>query len=556
MIAASDGAGRGTSRTDSRGGADKSAGGSPFSILLAATSQPTSPQSAPSQNVPAPPAANDDVALTAKDADTRTEIASAAAQPVADAPGDGTVAVDGSRHDKKADGGKDPDGGTVATAQQSQAAAQIPFDPTVVPFVPPSVLQTPSVAEGDDGADGANSDSPSIAAIPQNNGGPVTQAPSADKNPAAGNQPVGEAPADPQTSSQPRPADAGAEPAPQSPAPIQVSAGDTGDATDKVNDDPLNGALNSKGDGPAAQNGINAPLPKNPIDQSAANTGEDAATLARMTNAVQAPAARPGAGDTIQADKPVRAASDIATGGQPGTAPVDPATAMGVGGKSQFPGDTSQESASSDNADGKPARVSPSDAMPQPDMPLPVAHAATPANGPPQGLIAIDTAGTNLPDNAANAMVTASVHVAATGVAPDTDALAVTIAARSLSGAKQFEIRLDPPELGRVEVRLSIDASGKTQAHMTADQPQTLDLLRKDAPALTQALREAGLDVSQSGLNFSLRGQDRQADDRNNSAGQGRRTNLTATRAIQAAQGTAAISFNGAAADARVDIHV
>ncbi len=93
----------------------------------------------------------------------------------------------------------------------------------------------------------------------------------------------------------------------------------------------------------------------------------------------------------------------------------------------------------------------------------------------------INPAGTNIPDGAANAMVTASVHIAAAGAnaAPDTDALAVTIAARSLSGAKQFEIRLDPPELGRVDVRLSIDASGKTQAHMTADQPQTLDLLRK-----------------------------------------------------------------------------
>ena len=132
--------------------------------------------------------------------------------------------------------------------------------------------------------------------------------------------------------------------------------------------------------------------------------------------------------------------------------------------------------------------------------------------------------------------------------------MAVEIAARSQAGAKQFDIRLDPPELGRVEVRLSIDASGKAQAHMTADQPQTLDLLQKDAPTLTQALRDAGLDVSQSGLNFSLRGQDRQNDDAG--AGQGRRTNLTATRAIQAAQTPNALSVNGAAADARVDIHV
>jgi flagellar hook-length control protein FliK len=90
---------------------------------------------------------------------------------------------------------------------------------------------------------------------------------------------------------------------------------------------------------------------------------------------------------------------------------------------------------------------------------------------------------------------------------PNIDALAVSVAARSLGGSKQFDIRLDPPELGRVEVRLSIDASGKTQAHMTADQPQTLELLQKDATNLTRALRDAGLDVSQNGLNFSLKGQ-------------------------------------------------
>ncbi len=75
---------------------------------------------------------------------------------------------------------------------------------------------------------------------------------------------------------------------------------------------------------------------------------------------------------------------------------------------------------------------------------------------------------------------------------PNMPALAVEIAAKSQSGAKQFDIRLDPPELGRVEVRLSIDATGKASAHLSADQPQTLDLLQKDAPTLTRALRDAG----------------------------------------------------------------
>jgi flagellar hook-length control protein FliK len=96
----------------------------------------------------------------------------------------------------------------------------------------------------------------------------------------------------------------------------------------------------------------------------------------------------------------------------------------------------------------------------------------------------------------------------------------VEIAAKSQSGAKQFDIRLDPPELGRVQVRLSIDATGKAEAHLSADQPQTLDLLQKDAPALARALREAGLDVNQDGLNFSLRSQQQNAGNGQNGNGQ------------------------------------
>lgn len=95
---------------------------------------------------------------------------------------------------------------------------------------------------------------------------------------------------------------------------------------------------------------------------------------------------------------------------------------------------------------------------------------------------------------------------------PDINQFAVDVAAKSQSGAKQFDIRLDPPELGRVEVRLSIDATGKAEAHLSADQPQTLDLLQKDAASLTRALRDAGLNVAQDGLNFSLRNQQGQSD--------------------------------------------
>jgi flagellar hook-length control protein FliK len=138
---------------------------------------------------------------------------------------------------------------------------------------------------------------------------------------------------------------------------------------------------------------------------------------------------------------------------------------------------------------------------------------------------------------------------------PNVPALAVEIAAKSLSGAKQFDIRLDPPELGRVEVRLSIDATGKASAHLSADTPQTLDLLQKDAPALTRALREAGLDVSQDGLNFSLRHQGSQDSNANNSGsrGNGRGFTLTATNSIDA---TATSAAYRSVADGRLDIRV
>ncbi len=150
-------------------------------------------------------------------------------------------------------------------------------------------------------------------------------------------------------------------------------------------------------------------------------------------------------------------------------------------------------------------------------------------------------------------VVTQNVQVSTSG--PNMPALAVEIAARSQSGAKQFDIRLDPPELGRVEVRLSIDATGKASAHVSADQPQTLDLLQKDAPTLTRALRDAGLNVSQNGLNFSLRQQqgDAGASGNQGRGGNSRSFTLTANSSIDATQTGA--TYRGPA-DGRLDIRV
>lgn len=85
--------------------------------------------------------------------------------------------------------------------------------------------------------------------------------------------------------------------------------------------------------------------------------------------------------------------------------------------------------------------------------------------------------------------------------------LAMDIALRAAGGSSRFEIRLDPAELGRIDVRLDVDKHGNVTSHLTVERPATLDMLRNDAPRLQQALEDAGLKTGDGGLQFSLRDQ-------------------------------------------------
>ncbi|MGP0090868.1 MAG: flagellar hook-length control protein FliK [Xanthobacteraceae bacterium] len=85
--------------------------------------------------------------------------------------------------------------------------------------------------------------------------------------------------------------------------------------------------------------------------------------------------------------------------------------------------------------------------------------------------------------------------------------LGVEIAARALAGKSRFDISLDPPELGRINVRLEVDNNGAVTSHVVADRADTLSLLRRDAPDLQRALQDAGLKTSDNAMQFSLRDQ-------------------------------------------------
>jgi flagellar hook-length control protein FliK len=96
--------------------------------------------------------------------------------------------------------------------------------------------------------------------------------------------------------------------------------------------------------------------------------------------------------------------------------------------------------------------------------------------------------------------------------------IAVEIAAQAKAGNNRFEIRLDPPELGRIDVRLDVDQDGNVKSRLVIERSDTYDLLRKDSSTLERALQQAGLKTSDNGLEFTLRDQgsaQREARDQN-----------------------------------------
>ena len=102
----------------------------------------------------------------------------------------------------------------------------------------------------------------------------------------------------------------------------------------------------------------------------------------------------------------------------------------------------------------------------------------------------------------AAAQLTATV---ATGAPVPLKDLAVEIAVTAAAGNSRFNIRLDPAELGRIDVQMDVDKHGRVTSHLTVERPETLAMLRQDAPQLQRALEQAGLKTGDGGLQFSLR---------------------------------------------------
>jgi chemotaxis protein MotD len=157
--------------------------------------------------------------------------------------------------------------------------------------------------------------------------------------------------------------------------------------------------------------------------------------------------------------------------------------------------------------------------------------AATPAGDHAAAQKAPDATQTlvlNTPAPATQAQTQSPAPAAVAPPAPQTVAVPITgvgveITSKALAGNNHFEIRLDPPELGRIQVHLNVDRDGNVTSRVIADRHDTLDLLRRDTTGLERALQDAGLKTSDNSLQFSLRDQSanqqqQQQDHRNTNA--------------------------------------
>ena len=136
-------------------------------------------------------------------------------------------------------------------------------------------------------------------------------------------------------------------------------------------------------------------------------------------------------------------------------------------------------------------------------------------------------------------------------------ALPASIAIKALSGSNHFDIRLNPEELGRINVSLEIDQDGTIRASIAAERPEALQLIVREARALEQAFDQAGFRRDEGALNFSLSDRQSSAQDQGNSQNKPQVTRFFVEGESELPPSLAAlVNANAIRADGRLDVRI
>lgn len=137
-----------------------------------------------------------------------------------------------------------------------------------------------------------------------------------------------------------------------------------------------------------------------------------------------------------------------------------------------------------------------------------------PSSLPLQGQAAVPAHAANLASGQAQ---TTGLQFSSTAFANDTLPHFTAQLSRSIAGGKDsFTVRLNPSELGRVDVRLITNEDGSVNARVQVERSETLDLFQRDVRALERSLQQSGLKLSSDGIDLSLKDNGTQEQGRGN----------------------------------------
>ena len=88
---------------------------------------------------------------------------------------------------------------------------------------------------------------------------------------------------------------------------------------------------------------------------------------------------------------------------------------------------------------------------------------------------------------------------------PATQVVAATLA-RTFEGGetKHLTLRLDPPELGKIEIQMQFTKDKSVKTHMIFEKPETMLMMQRDSRTLELAMQNAGMDAGGNSLSFEL----------------------------------------------------
>ncbi|MFN9033220.1 MAG: flagellar hook-length control protein FliK [Alphaproteobacteria bacterium] len=202
-----------------------------------------------------------------------------------------------------------------------------------------------------------------------------------------------------------------------------------------------------------------------------------------------------GAPAEIRPAEPRRLAASGPTGREPNRAGVEPEGAGILGEEVSAPPVTTASLPATPTAE-RPGT--------SPGMPRPVEVIAEEGS---ETLKAADTQAPLAPAALASASAeTMEAPASPARATPETiAALSAQMARRLDDGTTRFNLELNPDDLGRVDVRLEIDASGGIRAAFTFERPQSAVELGRRADELQKSLESAGFNLT-GGLSFDVAG--------------------------------------------------